>query len=182
MIAILRIVISTSPESTNRQSHPMIILLLLAVCFLAYSNDTNDNFKGVASLFGSKTTGYRTAIGWTMASTFAGSMAAMFLAQSLLTKFSGKGLVPVSLVGSGYFFAVATGAGFTTTLATFTGFPIYTTHALTGAMMGNDCVAVRSQVNLSVLGKAFFMPLLLSPVLALAERIALPDVSVFSRH
>jgi PiT family inorganic phosphate transporter len=41
----------------------MTILLLLAVCFLAYSNGANDNFKGVASLFGSKTTGYRTAIG-----------------------------------------------------------------------------------------------------------------------
>jgi len=41
----------------------MTILLLLALCFLAYSNGANDNFKGVASLFGSKTTDYRTAIG-----------------------------------------------------------------------------------------------------------------------
>lgn len=33
------------------------IVLLLAVLFLAWSNGANDNFKGVASLFGSETTG-----------------------------------------------------------------------------------------------------------------------------
>jgi PiT family inorganic phosphate transporter len=147
----------------------MTILLLLAVCFLAYSNGANDNFKGVASLFGSKTTGYRTAIGWATVCTFAGSVAAIFLAQSLLSKFSGKGLVPDSLVGSEYFLlTVAVGAGITVILATLTGFPISTTHALTGAMVGSGWVAVGSQVNLGILGKAFFMPLLLSPVLAVA--------------
>ncbi len=58
----------------------MTTVLLLAVCFLAYSNGANDNFKGVASLFGSKTTDYRTAIWWATISTFAGSVAAIFLA------------------------------------------------------------------------------------------------------
>ncbi|MDD1613097.1 MAG: inorganic phosphate transporter, partial [Methylococcaceae bacterium] len=121
----------------------MTILLLLAVCFLAYSNGANDNFKGVASLFGSRTTGYRTAIGWATVSTFAGSVAAIFLAQSLLTTFSGKGLVPNSLVGSEYFLlAVAGGAGVTVILATLTGFPISTTHALAGALVGSGWVAV----------------------------------------
>ena len=42
----------------------MTLLLFLAACFLAYSNGANDNFKGVASLFGSKTTSYGAAIGW----------------------------------------------------------------------------------------------------------------------
>jgi PiT family inorganic phosphate transporter len=147
----------------------MIILLLLGVCFLAYSNGANDNFKGVASLYGSKTAGYRTAIGWATVSTFAGSVAAIYLAQSLLKKFSGKGLVPDSLAGSEYFLlAVALAAGLTVILATLTGFPISTTHALTGAMVGSGWVAVGPQVNLGVLGKAFFLPLLLSPLLAVA--------------
>lgn len=145
----------------------MTLLLLLAVCFLAYSNGANDNFKGVASLFGSKTTGYRTAIGWATFSTFAGSVAAMFLAQSLLKKFSGKGLVPDFLAGSEYFLlAVALGAGATVILATLTGFPVSTTHALTGAMLGSGWVAVGSHVNLGVLGRTLFLPLLLSPLLA----------------
>src|ERR1043165_5617811 len=72
----------------------MITLLFIAICFLAYSNGANDNFKGVASLFGSRTCNYRTAIGWATITTGAGSIAAIFLAQSLLKKFSGKGLVP----------------------------------------------------------------------------------------
>ena len=145
----------------------MTILLLLAVCFLAYSNGANDNFKGVASLFGSKTASYRTALGWATLSTFTGSLAAIILAQSLLKKFSGRGLVPDTLAGSEYFLlAVAVGAGATVILATLTGFPISTTHALTGAMVGSGWVAVGSQVNLGVLGKVFFVPLLLSPVLA----------------
>ena len=160
----------------------MTILLLLAVCFLAYSNGANDNFKGVASLFGSKTTGYRTAIGWATVCTFAGSVAAIFLAQALLSKFSGKGLVPDSLVGSEYFLlAVAVGAGVTVILATLTGFPISTTHALTGAMVGSGWVAVGSQVNLGVLGKAFFLPLLLSPVLAVALGASLYLIFRWSR-
>lgn len=147
----------------------MTLLLLLAVCFLAYSNGANDNFKGVASLFGSQTTGYRNAIAWATATTFAGSIAAIYLAQSLLERFSGKGLVPDALVGSEYFLlAVALGAGVTVMLATLTGFPISTTHALTGAMLGSGWLAVGSQVDFGVLGRAFLLPLLLSPLLAVA--------------
>lgn len=152
----------------------MTILLLLAVCFLAYSNGANDNFKGVASLYGSRTTGYRTAIGWATAMTFLGSVASIYLAQSLLKNFSGQGLVPDALVGSEYFlFAVAVSAGTTVILATLTGFPISTTHALIGAIMGSGWVAVGSQLHLAVLWHKFVLPLLLSPVLAMAFGAAL---------
>ena len=144
-------------------------LLFLATCFLAYSNGANDNFKGVASLFGSRTCNYRTAIFWATITTFAGSIMSIFLAQTLLKKFSGKGIVPDHFAGSEYFLlAVAVGAGLTVIIATLTGFPISTTHALTGAIIGCGLVAVESQVNLAALGKGFVLPLLLSPVLAIA--------------
>jgi inorganic phosphate transporter, PiT family len=143
-------------------------LLFAATCFLAYANGANDNFKGVASLFGSRTCGYRTAIAWATATTFAGSIASIFLAQALLKKFSGKGIVPDQFVGSEYFvLAVAVGAGLTVILATITGFPISTTHALTGAIFGCGLVAVGTGVNFTALGKGFVLPLLLSPVIAL---------------
>ena len=145
----------------------MTILLFIAVAFLAYSNGANDNFKGVASLFGSRTTTYRTAISWATVTTFAGSVCSIFLAQSLLKKFSGKGLVPDALVGSEHFLlAVALGAGLTVILATRFGFPISTTHGLTGAIVGSGLVAVGGQVAFGVLGKAFLLPLMLSPLLA----------------
>ena len=40
------------------------LFIVLAVCFLAYANGANDNFKGVASLYGSGISNYRTAISW----------------------------------------------------------------------------------------------------------------------
>jgi PiT family inorganic phosphate transporter len=146
----------------------IFVLLFLATCFLAYSNGANDNFKGVASLFGSGTCSYRTAISWATITTFAGSITSIFLAQTLLKKFSGKGIVPDQFAGSEYFvLAVALGAGATVILATLLGFPISTTHALTGAIIGCGLVAVGPAVNFAALGKGFVLPLLLSPALAI---------------
>jgi inorganic phosphate transporter, PiT family len=146
----------------------ILALLFLATCFVAYSNGANDNFKGVASLFGSRTCTYRTAIVWATVTTFAGSVAAIFLAETLLNKFSGKGLVPDALTNSGPFvLAVALGAGATIILATLLGFPVSTTHGLTGALVGAG-FAAKGQVNIGALGKSFVLPLVLSPALALA--------------
>ncbi len=145
----------------------MTILLLIAVGFLAFSNGSNDNFKGVATLFGSGTATYRTAITWATITTFAGSICSLYIAQSLLRKFSGKGLVPDALVGSEYFLlAIALGAGITVILATRLGFPISTTHCLTGAIVGSGLVGVGGQVAFGVLGSQFVLPLILGPVLA----------------
>jgi len=144
------------------------ILLFLATCFLAYANGANDNFKGVASLFGSRTASYGTALAWATVTTLAGSIASIFLAQSLLKRFSGKGLVPDTLVASEHFLlSVVIGAALTVILATVLGFPVSTTHGLTGALVGSGLLAVGAQVNFAALQKSFLVPLLLSPVLAM---------------
>lgn len=146
-----------------------VIFLLLATCFLAYSNGANDNFKGVATLFGSNTCNYRKALTWASVTTFAGSICSVFIAQALIKSFSGKGLVPDSLAASpDFLFPVAVGAGLTVILASLVGLPISTTHSLTGALVGSGFVAVGTQVNLNVLGKTFFLPLMISPFLAMA--------------
>jgi len=89
--------------------------------------------------------------------------------QDLLQYFSGKGLVPDALIASPHFvLAVASGAGATVILATLLGFPISTTHGLTGALVGAGLVAARGGVDFAVLGKAFVVPLILSPLLAVA--------------
>jgi PiT family inorganic phosphate transporter len=60
---------------------------------------------------------------------------ALFFAQALLAKFSGKGLVSASLGASPHFLlAVVLGAGGTVLLATRFGFPISTTHGLTHSL------------------------------------------------
>ncbi len=59
----------------------MLVWLLLIVgttAFVAYANGANDNFKGVATLFGSGTTDYQGALYWATGMTVAGSLAADF--------------------------------------------------------------------------------------------------------
>ena len=115
-----------------------VFLILVAVLCLAWANGANDNFKGVATLFGSGTTNYRGALTWATVTTLAGSLTAVFLAASLLKAFTGKGIVDPALASTArYGAAVAIGAGVTVLLATRIGMPISTTHSLVGALIGS---------------------------------------------
>jgi PiT family inorganic phosphate transporter len=148
----------------------MLILLALVASglFLAYNNGANDNFKGVATLYGSGTVNYKTAITIATVATFAGFLSSIYLAENLLTHFSGKGLVPDEFVSSpSFLLSVSLGAGLTVFLATRLGFPISTTHSLIGALVGSGLMAAGSAVDLSILGNRFFLPLLASPIIAL---------------
>lgn len=143
----------------------MLFLVIFAVVIVAYANGANANFKGVASLFGSGTTSYRTAVNWAALTTAAGCIAATFLVSGMLKAFSGKGLVPDALIAQPLFlFAVAAAAGITGLFATRFGFPVSTTHMLTGALLGAGWIA--GEVNIAKLRDSFIMPLLVSPVLA----------------
>jgi PiT family inorganic phosphate transporter len=149
------------------------LILVLAVVFLALSNGANDNFKGVASLFGSRTVGYRVALAWATVTTAAGSLAALVLAEALVRRFSGRGVVPDALASSEpYLVAIVAGAALTVLVASVLGLPISTTHAIAGAMVGSGVMAVGSAVQLGSLGKTIVLPLLLSPVLAVALGVA----------
>lgn len=146
----------------------LTVILLLSVCFVAFTNGANANFKGVASLYGSGTTSLRAALYWGTITTFAGSIAALFLAEGLLKKFSGRGIVPDALVESPTFVsAVATGAALTSFLATRCGFPVSTTHALVGALLGAGLAGSGSEVRIAALGKSFLYPLFFSPLVAM---------------
>lgn len=145
----------------------LIVLLLGTTLFLAYFNGANDNFKGVATLYGSGTVNYRTAISIATIATFMGSICAIFLAQGLVASFSGKGLVSQDIAGeTGFLMAVGFGAGCTVLLATRFGFPISTTHSLVGGLLGAGLMAAGWDVNFSRLGGAFFIPLMASPLIA----------------
>jgi PiT family inorganic phosphate transporter len=159
-------------------------LIVLAGAFLAFSNGANDNFKGVATLFGSRTASYKTALAWATFTTLAGSVAAFFLAQKLMVSFSGKGLVPDSIVGTTSFSAAIAIAGAGTVfLATRFGFPISTTHALTGALVGAGLFADSTGVNGGKLLSAFLLPLLVSPVLSIVGAVLIyPSLSALKKR
>ena len=141
---------------------------------LAYANGANDNFKGVATLFGSGTTSYSSALVWATITTLAGSTTALIMARGLLAAFSGKGLVPPELVADPRFpMAVALAAAATVLLATRLGFPISTTHALIGGLIGAGLIASPSGINVSKLGTGFVLPLLSSPIVAILGTLVL---------
>ncbi len=90
----------------------MVIFLFIAVLLLTYSNGANDNFKGVATLWGSGTLNYKTALALATLSTFAGSVCSYFFAETLIKNFSGRGLVPDNIIQSADFvLAVALASG-----------------------------------------------------------------------
>ncbi|MBI3918636.1 MAG: inorganic phosphate transporter [Betaproteobacteria bacterium] len=145
----------------------VITLLFLSTLFVAYSNGANDNFKGVATLYGSNAASYRSALALGTITTLAGAICSVYLAEALVHAFSGKGLVPDAVAASpDFLLSVAAGAGATVFLATLLGFPVSTTHALIGALAGTGFLAAGSQLSLAHLGSIFFAPLLVSPVLA----------------
>lgn len=161
----------------------MTFVLLLAALFVAYVNGANDNFKGVATLFGSGTTGYRTALRWATLTTLAGSAASLGVGAGLVRSFSGRGLVPDSLAADLPFLAaVGGGAAFTILLATLIGMPVSTTHALVGGLIGAGLAAAGARVSFAALGRNFVLPLVLSPVASILLTLALYLPGRFARR
>ena len=147
----------------------MTPLLILSVLLLSFANGANDNFKGVATLWGSGSTTYRRAIAWATGFTFLGSLVAIWLGSALAGKFSGAKFVEAAIAAQlPFLIAVALGSGCTVLLAARLGLPISTTHSITGALVGAGVAAAGfSHVKFAALGKAVVFPLLFSPVVAL---------------
>ncbi|GHD81867.1 inorganic phosphate transporter [Vogesella fluminis] len=144
------------------------MILFFAGMLLAYANGANDNFKGFATLWGSDSIEYRHALILSTIATVAGALLSLYVAGQLVSNFSGKGLVPDALVGApAFLFCVALGAAITVMFATYFGFPISTTHAIIGGLVGAGMVKAPSAVNFSKLGTTFLLPMVSSPIVAI---------------
>lgn len=146
----------------------MKALLILSIGLLSFANGANDNFKGVATLWGAGLATYRRAIAWATGFTILGSLAAIWLGSGLAAKFNGATLLPRTISSQLPFLsAVALGAGATVILAAGLGLPISTTHSLTGALVGAGVGAAGfSHLMVADWAKTIVVPLLLSPVIA----------------
>ncbi len=145
----------------------MDLLFLIIILFLSFSNGANDNFKGVATVWGSALLDFRHALILANASTFLGSVCATVLGYRILAVFSGADLVPDAvLTNPDFASAFALGAAGTVFLATVLRLPISTTHALLGALVGTGAWFVGTSIDLAVLGPKAIVPLLVSPFLA----------------
>jgi PiT family inorganic phosphate transporter len=105
-------------------------LLVAVTLLLAYANGANDNFKGVATLYGSGTLSYGRAVSVATVATLLGSLASLYLAAGLLKSFHGVGLAPVLTGNAQFVLATGLGAATTVPLAAILGMPIFD-HACT---------------------------------------------------
>lgn len=144
------------------------VSIFIATLFLAYAKGSNDNFKGVATLFGSRITSYQTAILWATFTTFAGAVTSILFADNLVQQFSGQGIVRDAIAQGGNFhIAVAIATALTVIIATNLGLPVSTTHSLVGAIFGAALVAIGLEANSLLLLNYFVLPLFISPILAI---------------
>lgn len=151
-----------------------VVLALIFAVALAYANGANDNFKGVATLFGSGVVDYAKALNWATAATFAGSLAAIGITAHLVEAFSGKLFVnAATLALPGFGLAVCAACALTVLIATRVGAPISTTHALAGSLLGAAFAAPDSLINWGKAGKAIFLPLAVGPLVAIAAAVIL---------
>lgn len=161
----------------------LIIALLGAALALAYANGANDNFKATATLYGSRGLDYSAARRLATAAQISGSFMSVALASALLKTFSGKGLVPVNVVGDPTFLvSVAAAAAATVLLATRVGLPISTTHALVGGLAGAGIALAPTQLSWSALGGSYFAPLLISPFLSVAAATLIYPIARLARR
>lgn len=149
---------------------------------LAYVNGANDVSKGIATLVGSGVTDYRRAIRWGALWTTAGALLAAGLARAMVGTF-GSGILAV---GTAPTFAAAAatlaGAALWVLFATRTGLPVSTTHAIVGAIVGVASVAYGVEgVRWGALGAKILVPLLVSPLVALAAVVILVRVAPRAR-
>ena len=153
---------------------PLEILFFAIVASLAFANGANDNFKGVATLWGGGDLSYRQA--WFVANgaTLLGACVAVYLGGEVAKTFSGKGVIGEEILQS-YTFAMAFAAGAAATvfLATFLRYPISTTHSILGSLAGAGVALAAGDVNLQPLVQKGAIPLLMSPLIAAVSTYAL---------
>ncbi|MFQ5816493.1 MAG: anion permease [Terriglobia bacterium] len=163
----------------------MLSLLVAGVLVLAFANGANDNFKGVATLWGTGRYRYQTALLWGTAWTFAGGLLAIVFSRGLVAIFNGSKFLGASAsLDTTFLAAVALGGAATVLLATRLGAPISTTHALTGALVGSGMVAVGiAGINFAALAATVLLPLIVSPLAALTlTRVAFPPLARWLRQ
>lgn len=163
----------------------MLIALILLIGCLSFANGANDNCKGVATLVGFGAAKPREALVWAAITTAVGAAISFWFADALINKFSKELFVDGVALSTEFFVAALFGACGWIIVATITGLPVSTTHALTGALVGCGLVELATgAIRWGVLSGKFLKPLGLSPLLStlLVFLLAWPVSRVAKRY
>ncbi len=147
----------------------MTALIIVVGALIAFANGQNDVSKGIATLVGSGVSNHRRAIVWGALWTGAGGLAGAALAGAMVTTFGKELLAGGAAPTLAAALAVLIGAAGWVLLASRTGLPVSTTHALVGAVVGVALIAYGVDgIQWRALEHKIAIPLLVSPVIALA--------------
>lgn len=140
----------------------------LLIALLAFANGSNDVSKCVATLVGSGVTNYRRALRWGTAWTIVGALLGGVFAGALALRFA-ESLGRAAGHDAAISLSVVVGAIAWVAFSSRTGLPVSTTHAIAGAILGVGWIAqgLSPLARMDML-EGFFVPLLVSPLMALA--------------
>lgn len=142
-------------------------LSVVLVLLLAWANGANDVAKGVATLSGSGAASAKHAVVWGSVCTVLGGFAAVAWGAALLRTFGSDFVAPGFHLDLVFVISVLTGACAWVLSASRFGFPVSTTHALLGGIVGAVLsVAGPDGLHTAVVANKAVLPLLVGPFLA----------------
>ncbi|HVY62447.1 MAG TPA: inorganic phosphate transporter, partial [Planctomycetota bacterium] len=144
--------------------------LALAVgALVGFVNGANDVSKAVATLVAAGVADYRRALRWGAAATAIGGLSAKFLASAMVETFGRDLLAPGIRPEFRMAIAVLGAATFLVLVATRSGLPVSTTHAVIGAVAGVVTVARGAgAIAWLALTTGILLPLVVSPLASVA--------------
>lgn len=145
-----------------------IVIAVILLAFLSFANGANDVSKAIATLAGAKVTSMQKAVMWGTLWTLAGSMSGIYWGAAIIKNITQN----IYTVQPDFSFAMAFSIGLAPALwvilATWKKWPVSTTHAVVGGLLGSGVVALgTSGIAWSSTLSNIALPLLISPLLAI---------------
>lgn len=157
----------TIEERGNVELSTLTALGVALLFVLGFVNGTNDVSKGIATLAGSGESSLPGAIGWGAVWTALGSMSGIFWGGAVFHNITtGLYTEGTSLPEAASIAVIAAATGWVL-LSSLVGWPVSTTHAILGGLLGAGAATVGMEsVSWGHAAKTLLLPLLLSPFLA----------------
>lgn len=149
----------------------LLFVLLAAVLLflLSYTNGANDVSKAIATLAGAGLTSVKGAIAWGTLWTVAGSLSGLFWGAAIIKNISSSIYVSNHEFYMPAALAVSIAPIFWVALATWRKWPVSTTHAVVGGLVGTGLMAYgASGIDWHTISNKIVLPLVASPFMAIA--------------
>lgn len=145
-----------------------VFMAVFLLFFLAFSNGANDVSKAIATLAGAGLTSVRQAIAWGTLWTVAGALSGLFWGGAIIKNISSSIYMEAHTFFLPTALAVAVSPILWVALATWRKWPVSTTHAVVGGLVGAGLIAYGVDgINWSKIFSKIALPLLVSPFMAI---------------